>query len=400
MSIGIRRDNYKIFSEGKIAGLHLKNRIVRSATWDVPVILTRNVPDDVVDYYRAITLGGAGMIITGDFPVTPEGPLTSSSSFDDVGVTGLEKIADIVHETDGRGKVIAQLSTGYIGKAPSLRQSPFSKNPTPALSEKEIKVIIECFAQGVIKARSLGYDGVQFHAAHGTLLCDFLSPYANKREDDYGGTVRKRVRIINEIVTLARQEVGDFPILIKANCTDYIEGGVDIDSFPEIALEIELAGIDAIEISGGRYDCLVRTEEELGFRPMPGAESHTRINSVDKQSYFYPYTENLHLSIPIVLVGGNKDVEHLERLLKNGRVDFMAMCRPLICEPDLPNRWLSGKGKNVAQCISCNSCIYDMIRNFTDKHARITRCLYREDKGEYKTAQKWLSSWVEKHRVQ
>ncbi|UCF71202.1 MAG: NADH:flavin oxidoreductase [candidate division WOR-3 bacterium] len=372
---------------------------MRSATWDVPVTVTKEVTDDVVDYYRKITLGGAGMIITGDFPVTPDGGLGTDTSFGDVAVSGLERIAEVVHRTDDRCMVIAQLNTGYVGKAPSQRQSPFSKKPTPALSDKEIKVIIECFAQGVIKAKSLGYDGVQFHAAHGTLLCDFLSPYANKREDDYGGTVRKRVNIIREIVDLARQDAGDFPIFIKANCTDYIKGGIDADSFPGLASEIENAGIDAIEVSGGRYDCLVRTEEELGFRPVPGAESHTRINSADKQSYFYPYTENLHLSIPVILVGGNKDVEHLEKLFKNGRVDFMAMCRPLICEPDLPNRWLSGKGKSVAQCISCNSCIYDMIMNFINKHAKITRCLYKEDKGEYKKAQKWLSSWVADHKV-
>jgi len=399
MGIDIRRDNYQVFSEGKIADLRLKNRIVRSATWDIPVTLTRNVTNDVIDYYRTITLGGAGMIITGDFPVTPDGPINASTSFSDVRVSGLEKIADIVHKTDDRCRVVAQLSTGYIGKAPSERQSPFRKNLTPALAEEEIKVVIECFAHGIIKAKSLGYDGVQFHAAHGTLLCDFLSPYANRRQDDYGGTVRKRVRIIEEIVTLARQDVGDFPILIKANSTDYIEGGIDIDSFPEIASEIERSGIDAIEISGGRYDCLVRSEEELGFRPVPGAESHTRINRIDKQSYFYEYAEKLNLSIPVILVGGNKDVEHLEKLLKRGRVDFMAMCRPFICEPDLPNRWLSGKGKSVAQCISCNSCIYDMHMSMINREARITKCLYREDKTEYKKAQKWLASWVENHKV-
>ncbi len=396
----IRRDNYRIFSKGVIAGLRMKNRIVRSATWDVPVTVTRNVSDDVVDYYKTLALGGAGMIITGDFPVTPDGPLTDSTSFSDVRVGGLEKIADTVHRTDERCRIIAQLNTGYVGKTPSERRSPFRKDPTPALAEEEIKIVIKCFAQGIIQAKSLGYDGVQFHAAHGTLLCDFLSPYANKREDDYGGTVKKRVKIIREIVTLARKEVGDFPILIKANCTDYIEGGVDIDSFPEIAAEIEHSGIDAIEVSGGRYDCLVRSKEELGFRPVPGAESHTRINSLDKQSYFYPYTEMLNLSIPVILVGGNKDVEYLEKLLSFGLVDFMAMCRPFICEPGLPNRWLSGEEKSVAQCKSCNSCIYDMYMNFINKNARITRCLYKEDKDEHKRAQKWLSSWVENHKVQ
>lgn len=394
----MRRDNYKIFSTGKIANLNLKNRIVRSATADIPITLTGNVPDEVVDYYRILTRGGAGMIITGDFPVSKDGALNDESACD-VKVGGLEKIAEIVHETDSQCKVIAQLSTGYINKAPSERESPFRQEPIPALNEDEIKIIIRCFVQGVIRAKSLGYDGVQFHAAHGTLLCNFLTPYANRREDDYGGTVRKRVRIIREIVSAARGEVGNFPILIKTNCTDYIKGGIDIDSFPELALEIERAGIDAIEVSGGRHDCLIRSEEELGFRPVPAAESHTNLNAVEKQSYFYPYAEKLHCSIPIILVGGNKDVEHVEKLLRKGKVDFIAMCRPFICEPEIPNRWLAGKGKSTAECISCNSCIYDMYMNLIKKVLRMTRCLYKEDKDDYRKAQKWLASWVENRRV-
>jgi 2,4-dienoyl-CoA reductase-like NADH-dependent reductase (Old Yellow Enzyme family) len=394
----MQRDNYKIFSEGQIAGLNLKNRIVRSATWDVPVTVTKDVPDVVVDYYRELTLGGSGMIITGDFPVTPESEFTAATSYSDVRVTGLERIADVVHKTDDRCKVIAQLNTGFIRKAPSERVSPYTGRTIPALTEEEIRVLVKCFAQGVKKASDLGYDGVQFHAAHGTLLCDLLSTYTNKRTDDYGGTTKRRIRVIRDIVSKAREKVGAFPILIKANCTDYMPGGIDMDSFPELAFQIERAGIDAIEVSGGRYDCLLRSEEELGFRPVPGAESHTRINSIEKQSYFYQYTEGLHCSIPIILVGGNKDVEHVERLLQKGKVDFIAMCRPLICEQELPNRWLSGKGKNSAECISCNSCIYDMIMNASKGESKITRCLYKRDKKEHKRAQKWLASWVEKHR--
>ena len=392
-----RRDGYKLFSDGEISHLRMKNRIVRSATWDIPVILTKNVPDEVVDYYRMLAEGGVGMIITGDFPVTPDGKLDNGVSFDNVGVSGLEKIADVIHKTDSKCKIIAQLSTGYLNKAPSERVSTFRKILIPALTRDEIKIVIKYFVQGVIKAKALGYDGVQFHAAHGTFLCDFLSPYTNQRRDDYGGTVENRVRIINEIVACARDEVGDYPILIKANCTDYIPGGIDIDSFPEVALGIERAGIDAIEVSGGRYDCLVRSEEELGFRPVPAAESHTRLNSVNRQSYFYAYAARLNCSIPIILVGGNKDVEYVEKLLQKGKVNFIAMCRPFICEPQLPSRWLSGEGKSRVRCISCNSCIYDMHMNMINKEPQITRCLYKEDKKEHRKAQKWLASWVEKH---
>lgn len=393
----MQRNNYKLFAEGQIAGLNIKNRLVRSATWDVPVTVTKDVPDIVVDYYRKLTLGGAGLIITGDFPVTPDSEFTTATSFSDVIVTGLERIARVVHRTDDRCKVIAQLNTGLVRKAPSERVSPYTGRKIPALTAEEIKVVIACFAQAVKRARDLGYDGVQFHAAHGTLLCDFLSPYANKRTDDYGGTVENRVRVIRDIVRKSREDVGDFPILIKANCTDYMPGGIDIDSFPDLALGIERAGIDAIEVSGGRYDCLLRSEKELGFRPVPAAESQTRISSVKRQSYFYKFAERLYCSIPVILVGGNKNAEHVENLLQKGKIDFIAMCRPLICEPELPSRWLSGKGKSMAECISCNSCIYDMIMNANRGEVRITRCLYKDNKEEHKQAQKWLASWVRKY---
>lgn len=113
--------------------------------------------------------------------------------------------------------------------------------------------------------KQCGFDGVQLHAAHGGLLICFLSPYTNRRIDEYGGSVEKRVRIVREIISEAKEEVGDFPILIKMNCTDYVEGGLDLDTFPALAKEIENSGVDALEVSGGMWDCLVRSEEELGF---------------------------------------------------------------------------------------------------------------------------------------
>lgn len=102
--------------------------------------------------------------------------------------------------------------------------------------------------------------------------------------------------------------------------------------------EIENTGVDAIEVSGGVWDCLVRSEEELGFPPVLIPESRTRINAAEKQSYYYDYVKNIGLSVPLILVGGHRNIERMENLLKVGKVDFLSLCRPLICEPDLPNR--------------------------------------------------------------
>ena len=165
---------------------------------------------------------------------------------------------------------------------------------------------------------------------------------------------------MREIITKARETVDRFPILIKMNCTDHVEGGIDIETFPEVAKEVSALGVDAIEVSGGMWDCLIRSEKELGFFPLPIPESRTRINSLDKQSYFVRYAEKLALHIPVIVVGGHRNIEKLEEIMSRGTVDFLALSRPLISEPDLPNRWLEGRGSEKADCVSCNSCLLEL----------------------------------------
>ena len=123
---------------------------------------------------------------------------------------------------------------------------------------------------------------------------------------------------------------------------------------------IERMGFDAVEVSGGIWDCLSRTEEELGFFPLPIPEARTRINSLDKQSYYVSYTERLNLNIPVIVVGGHRNVESLEKIINRENIDFLALSRPFISEPDLPNRWLAGRGSDRADCVSCNSCLLEV----------------------------------------
>lgn len=141
-------------------------------------------------------------------------------------------------------------------------------------------------------------------------------------------------------------------------------------------------------------DCLLRSEEELGFRPVPSPEAHTRLGRPERQSYFLPYAERLHLDIPIILVGGNRDVERLETIVRQGRVDLVALCRPLLCEPDLPRRWREGRGPHTAACISCNSCLYAMLVHPGRPEPDVASCIYRQDKEMYRQAQHWLAGWA------
>jgi 2,4-dienoyl-CoA reductase-like NADH-dependent reductase (Old Yellow Enzyme family) len=399
------RSDYEIFSEGKIGTLTLSNRLVRSGTWDPSILSRRQMTDEVLDLYRGLALGGAGMIITGDFPIMTAGMASgedageTSYSYEDIRIAGLDQLVDVVHSASPGCKIIAQLSRGHMGPAPSDVPSPFLEEGIRPLRVDEIHTIIDCFAETIFWMREEGFDGVQIHAAHGGLLSCFLSPYTNRRDDEYGGSVRNRARIVREILSGAREKVGDFPILIKMNGTDYLEGGIDVDSFPDLAQEVASAGVDAIEVSGGMWDCLVRSEEELGFRPVPAPESHTRITSPDEQSYFLKYARRLDLDVPVILVGGNRDIERLEEIVRQGKVDFISMCRPLVCEPDLPRHWLEGRGGSAAECISCNSCLYDMHVHPGRDEPGVVTCVFKKDKQQHREAQQWLASWVEKNVV-
>jgi len=395
----MRRDTYKIFSEAVIGRLTVPNRLVRSATYDPSLLLERRMSDEVLALYGQLAAGGAGLIITGDIPVVPQDCMGEpdseaiASSYEKVRIEGFGGLVDSVRQAAPECRIIAQISAEYNRMAPSAIPSPFSGKVSRALTTDQVKVIVDCAANTIVGLEKEGFDGVQMHAAHGGLWSRFLSPYSNRREDDYGGSVENRARIIGEIVSKAREKVGDFPILIKMNSTDYVPGGIDADSFPDLAKAIERCGVDAIEISGGMRDCLVMTEDELGFRPVPAPESHTRIKSPEKQSYFLAAAERLALGIPVILAGGNRDIERLEEIIQRGKVDFISLCRPLIREPDLPNRWLEGRGSSGTACISCNSCIYDMWNRVGRGEPWVATCPVENDRARVREAQQWLTSW-------
>lgn len=367
---GIRRDSYRVFSQGSIAGKKIKNRLVRSATFEAAANSDGTVSDTYIDFYKTLARGGVGTIISGYMAVAENSRSTHNQTgiWADRHIAGLKKATDAVHNEVPDTVLFAQIV--HLGRSvlskndlaepvgPSEVPNPLIKKQARVLRVEEIEEIIEKFVDATVRVREAGFDGMQLHGAHGYLISSFLSPYTNRRTDRFGGSLENRVRIVSDIVSGARKRVGsDFPILIKMNADDYVPGGIDINTFPALAKKVGAYGVDAIEVSGGIWDCLTRSEEELGFFPIPIPESHIRIEDPAKQSYFLPYTKSLDLKIPIILVGGHRSVERMEGILNNSPVDFLSLSRPLISEPDLPNRWLSGSGPETARCVSCNGCL-------------------------------------------
>jgi len=404
------RTAYRLYSPARIGALTVPTRWVRSATADLaPWKLGRFTEEDV-ELYRAAASSGVGLLIVNGPDIAPPSlesgaPLTSVEySYDDVRVGGTAELLAAIREAAPDCVVMAQIGcnelvSSEIPAGPSPIASPYYDGLFRELSADEIRWIVDALVQTTARMKQEGFDGVQLHAAHGGGLWMFLSPHSNRRTDAYGGSVENRVRVVREIVEGVRREVGDFPVLIKANCTDYLDRGIDETNFPQLAEALADAGIAAIEVSGGTWDALVRSEEDLGFRPVPAAESHTGILDPAKQNYFLPFIEGLDLGIPLILVGGIRNVESAEQIVRSGVAGFVAMCRPLIREPDLVARWRAGRGPAEAACVACNSCIYSMHLPFDRLGRQTVTCLPTHDAALHAEAQTWLRTFIDQIRA-
>lgn len=389
------RESYRVFSPGTMGSLTVPNRLVRSATWD-GFALSHSVTEDHLDVYKELAAGGVGTIITGGIHVLPpaliEGTsLPDTQRYDKSAIEDLERLPEAVHRAAASCRVIAQL-VGARDIGPSDFRTAMWPKDVRALSQGEIRAVVACYADAARHMKEAGFDGVQLHAAQGkSCLWNFLSPYTNSRPDQYGGSSENRARIVAEIVAAVREATEDFPILAKINCVDNVVGGIDFDNFPAMAEAVANTGVDAVEVSGGTMESLLRTEKELGFPPLFAAEAHTKISNPDKQFYYLEYVERLSLDVPVILVGGVRDIERAEEVLQHEKADFISLCRPLIAEPDLPNRWREGRGSAGTVCISCNACEYPVLQGQPPP-----RCLYVADgKDEYRSALAYLDSWID-----
>ncbi|HEY5497158.1 MAG TPA: hypothetical protein VIK19_02375, partial [Syntrophales bacterium] len=225
----------KLFEKSAINGLELKNRFVRSATWEGMADQDGNPMPMLLETMTALAAAGVGLIITGHTFISPEGRANPwQLSIDkDERIDGLRKMTDAVHAAGGRiavqlahaGAFAAAALSGMPRLVVSLAESA-DTSPQKEMDGKDIKAIIEAYAAAAERAKAAGFDGLQIHAAHGYLLSQFLSPAFNKRRDDYGGDINHRIRIHRGICHAIRETVGkDFPILIKINCQDFIENG-------------------------------------------------------------------------------------------------------------------------------------------------------------------------------
>lgn len=348
-----------LFEPQKIKDLEIKNKFVRSGTFEGMATFEGRPTQTLKDLYFDLAEGEVGLLVTGlthvdgykNLPNIEGAPFPLAIDNDQF-IDDWKEIIDGIHR---RGANIA-LQISHLGRQdiPQLRE-PVAPSSVPLEDSRiiprkmtfdEIGEMVEKFAHACRRAKEAGFDAVQLHGCHGFLISNFLSPYTNIRNDRYGGNTKNRTRFILEILKRARELVGSaFPILIKMNCDDFIEGGLQKEEAVEIAQRIVEGGIDCIEVTGGIYS------------DNPLRISATGINNGEDEAYFQTYSKALkkHIEVPVILVGGNRSFKIMSKLVADEATDFISMARPLIREPGLVKRWKDGNLEKSA-CISCNQC--------------------------------------------
>jgi len=346
----------RLFEETSIKGMKLRNRIVRSATWEGMCDSDGRPTQKLIRCYEDLARGGVGLIISGYTFVRPDGkgmPGKMGIHTDDF-EKDFKQLTRGVHAAGGTiaiqlvhagGQTVAQ-NAGRQPLAPSsIKVDQFPEVPAE-LSIDDIRDIVGAFGAGARRAKAWGFDAVQLHGAHGFLINQFLSPLTNRRVDDYGGGIENRSRFLLEVYRQVRETVGEnYPVLIKLSAADNMDGGLEIEDAIYAARELARAGIDAIEVSTGT--------------PASGdkAPAREKINAPEKEAYNLGPALDIkeEVNCPVMVVGGFRSCEVIETTLKGNDISYISMSRPFIREPGLVNRWLQGDRK-PARCISCNGC--------------------------------------------
>ena len=379
-----------LFDPLTIGSLTLQNRILRSATHEGLADADGSPTARLAVRYAQLARGGVGAIVTGFAGVALAGKSVALNMLmldrdervpahralvEGVHAQGTTIIAQLAH----CGPQTRRAATGAAPVAPSaMRSRAFPDEVARALTDGEVSEVVEAFAAAADRARAAGYDAVELHAGHGYLLSAFLSPRTNRRTDRWGGNTEGRARIVTEILARIRRRLGDFPVLVKLNGHDGRRGGMRVDEAVRVAQVLERAGCAAIEVSCGVYDdgfhtarCARLPAEAVftwlhPFRAWPApVRALGRVllplamrPARPLHGYNVAAAARIRAAVqlPVIAVGGLRARAEMEAVLARGDADAVALCRPLIREPDLVARLRDGR-QEASRCTECGHCV-------------------------------------------
>jgi len=343
-----------LFKPIKIGTLEIKNRIAMAPMVTNLASGTGEVTQSLIEYYEARARGGVGLIITGDTTIGPEYHSNNLSLADDRLIAGWRSLTRALHAYGT--KIAPQLIHPSFNAASALNAGvqPVAASPIPSralreipreLTVDEIQEIIEQFGRAAWRAKEGGCDGVQIHCAHmHHLLGSFLTPYYNKRTDQYGGSLEGRLRLPLEVIRHVRSKVGpDFAVLIRISGDEYLPAGRTIEESVYIAPLLVDAGVDAIHISAGTTAAL--------WIPFPPTGSPQALNA--------PLSAAVKevVDVPIICVGRITEPWAAEDILATGKADMVAMARALLADSEWPNKAEKGDWDDIAPCMGDATCL-------------------------------------------
>lgn len=348
--------------QGKIGSVITKNRIVMSPMGIGLAELDGSPSDEMIAFYEARAQGGAGIVIpeiTRINDATGAGLMRQLSVTKDRHIAPLAKLASAVQKHGSKifiqlhhpgRETLSALLGGQPVVAPSAIPCKQSMQETRALENSEIKEIIQQFIDGAVRVKKAGCDGVELHAAHGYLINQFLSPYSNKRKDEYGGSFENRMRFITEIIQGIRAACGDFPIVVRLSVDEYLastgvtEEYIDLKEGIKIAKALEKLGIDALDVSCGTYESGMVVVEPISF---PQGWRRDMIKAV-KDS----------VDIPVIAVSVLRDPAFADEFIADGVVDFVSMGRSWLADEEWGAKALSipDRTNEIRKCVSCLRC--------------------------------------------
>lgn len=366
--------------------MEIKNRFVRSATHEAMATETGEVTDKLVRMNRNLAKGGVGLVIPGYAYVQASGRTYKYQNgiHDDDTIPGLERLVNAVHEEGGR--IVLQLvhagrqtTKSVIGNSPiapsSVGRDPVNQVKPKEMTVEEIHDVIRAFGDAARRADEAGADGIQIHAAHGYLVNQFLSPFFNRREDEWGGSAENRFRFLKEVITETRSAISKGKaVLVKLNTNDHTpQEGVTPPLAVEYAKWLVDLGIDALEIScgTGMYSFMQMCQGEVPMkellqglplwkRPFGWFMLRKFVGKHDLQEGYNLDAARMIKpvlgTVPLILVGGLRRMAHMEEVLEQGYADFVSMSRPFLREPSLVKKFQNGETEASA-CISCNRCL-------------------------------------------
>lgn len=335
----------------KIGNIELKNRYLVPAMGSSLNEPDGQVSDRTIDYYVARAKGGFGLIIT-EFTnvdlvgMAFPGQLTLS---DDSFIAGNKKLTDEIHAHGGKvfsqlhhaGRLSYSMFTGVQPVAPSPIPSPANPETPRELSTEEVYDLINKFAEAAFRAKQAGYDGVELHGAHQYLIAQFMSPYSNKRLDEFGGHFQNRMRFATSIIKSIKEKCGeDFPVVVRISAEESESDSWGLREARAAAKALEAAGADAISVSiGGAHGTSPKTLAPQAIPPGFNATNSAFIKE--------------GLNIPVIVAGRIVDPYIAEDIVSSGSADIVALGRTSLADPEFPNKVKENRIDEIIPCVAC-----------------------------------------------